>query len=1482
MSERDDWRIDPVTRFTDRRENDRFVSDRDIPFLRPEDREDHRRQIEESTGNFHIGGVAMAALIAAGAYAGLRHFPSSTLQKATRNIRDSIASQAKRTKGASWYEKIRKAFSRSGAAQKSGRARGILDSDLQHDVEIAHKLFSARSGYIGNRESALSAMMERYGSKHPQALPMPSAWPQEIRDLARLPQFQLTAGRMGLSARESAAQLAGAAMKRPAPTIGGMLETIASARIPFTPWRPLQLLLPTELLKRGPTLGHVPAQNLPSYRQGMQDTHGFFAGGSLYRVEKFKAAGRTYRAISQEAEAEGMRLGLLGSGMGRAAAERMGGTVARPLSEIFAERPDLAKPKTWWDKIQRFALKVGERFGVGPQYSTRIGFGGRARQAVDVVRSAAAQKDYRFIDPTRPAYGATPEGAFFRRILSAVGLAKTGKVKSAKDLTWIERMKLSAGIEPRRPVEVIRGGKSFIESQPVAEILDRSGSRIRDAYSFAKEVPLRGRHYAFKGVKQGLGDWLNYQINRPLWLLQEATGIGLKMGKGPLESMWNIGTKVVLPGYMGYQALKYADYKSRQYFGYGPISGPAAVYTKARLEAQKILDATGVTDTAQELEERFPGLIESPFSKGTAVVGGTLGGAAIGRQFGAKGGAIGAAAGLVAGLTFASGVRTNAEDLKAIYEGEAEVPVRADRWWVLGRHPFGGSRIKYWKKHWLAEMMSGYKEKALYGSEKESWRGSWLPTPENMFLLKNFYDPYYVENLNYHERPYPSTSPMFEETPLVGPLLGATIGRLIKPTRYRNYEAPYPHGLPRDTFQGQANAELMGLPKANIQAPVPITKWRMSQLTGETIHRLFDWTGLPGFMLGAIKENVTGSRGWMADETVMAASGMMTSPERDFYDRNAGGMLGGTEFLRRFMPRRRVRGFYNPIENVAPEWLPGHKSVFPGDRAGYLDFHTGDPYTALEKGEARLPVRGYEALHGLHSAAHGVYDEFDRFKILADVAPFSEAFKHYRRDIQSQVEMGLLRGQDSKTFYRTLDQIQERVDSKVSAGNSRFRSGAFAQDEVTISRVINPGSFQVHEMPGVTFKLAGVQHREYEMDATQLGDYGDLQSRMRASIGDTMSMTWGGSGVATPAILEGLNRDAIESGLGAPRMSPLGYRAKYGGGGLEAAWEGLMHTQAPGVFDWPRVKWLGQRSPVEEYEQFQAYGTSNTNWSHPWRNFVLPTWHQMTRTPMKEGVRARELTNYMDHLKYVKNRKIQMQAMEAGQGQIASQYGERAGQTMLALKSGEPNYWKNIYSALPPAERPYFNAFAGTTSEEEQERIIGMVPSYMRQHYLGQWKRKMPGNSFDSPILQRYAKAAESYGDVPVDTRVSEFFSQYPMPPKGWMGWHPGVDLEAVTIKTANQESIDIHQLGLWESQALRSDRMYPELEPISLDSGGDQDFRDRMLDELHRKGYESMTAVPSYSDEGDTRFRMRKKRSKHWQHMRSPYNAAAYTGGGW
>src|SRR5580658_1125611 len=124
-------------------------------------------------------------------------------------------------------------------------------------------------------------------------------------------------------------------------------------------------------------------------------------------------------------------------------------------------------------------------------------------------------------------------------------------------------------------------------------------------------------------------------------------------------------------------------------------------------------------------------------------------------------------------------------------------------------------------------------------------------------------------------------------------------------------------------------------------------------------------------------------------------SRQMTSTSRRYYEMELGAgmapspgmneMFGYSEPLRRFIQREGFEPQANEIPNTMPSWMPGDDY--------YTNFRVGDPYIKVDQGFARLPGKGYEALHPeLEGTNPEDYPDINKMAILADVAPYSREY----------------------------------------------------------------------------------------------------------------------------------------------------------------------------------------------------------------------------------------------------------------------------------------------------------------------------------------------------------------------------------------------------------------------------------------------------------------------------------------------------------
>jgi hypothetical protein len=358
------------------------------------------------------------------------------------------------------------------------------------------------------------------------------------------------------------------------------------------------------------------------------------------------------------------------------------------------------------------------------------------------------------------------------------------------------------------------------------------------------------------------------------------------------------------------------------------------------------------------------------------------------------------------------------DELRDIYSGKQEVAIKKNRWWTLGRSPYEGSNTQYYRENWFARMMHGGKEKQIWGPLETDGEIS----PVGKFIKSNF--TYDVERAHYYDRPFPVSGQAFNDVPIIGPLLSATVGRIIKSSILMH----------QDEFYNSSNGSYLNLsPGFGVdrntsmgeQPPGTPINPGFKNAFSEQMYRMQQLTGLPGFLMSTIKKAVTGSPGLFDQERQLQSADDITSASRGYYDMNLGDIGGTNEFFRRLLPHKQNQiETYNPIRNSMPDWMIGS-----GDRGP--DLQHGDPYSAIPEGEIRLPGEGFAAAHPeLKGVDPADYPDIWKYKILADVAPFSSKFNDVEKRIADANRERRL-SEDEKTIYdQTKAQLKEKRNKR--------------------------------------------------------------------------------------------------------------------------------------------------------------------------------------------------------------------------------------------------------------------------------------------------------------------------------------------------------------------------------------------------------------------------------------------------------------------
>lgn len=271
-----------------------------------------------------------------------------------------------------------------------------------------------------------------------------------------------------------------------------------------------------------------------------------------------------------------------------------------------------------------------------------------------------------------------------------------------------------------------------------------------DAYGAMKGVFMNG------GIKTDASIWAYHMVNR-LTPIFEMVGLGFEPGRFKSATDLLVGGIILrrfLPAMAAVEAYRYLDWKAEE-------------------------------ATDQSISEE---LIKY------GVVYPSIGAAKVGRLFGVQEAAkwFGKVTGEEDRMSFLKYAQMKGDELREFWE-EGDVPIRKGRWWLLNSQPFKGGRTLYYAPNIYRRIESRYRYtwQGGAGPEEMYFSHSWLPTPEYPLApLQRILDPYWFERETFHMRPYMKTGDFFTGPyGPINPILNATIGQIIKPTRKMHSDA---------------------------------------------------------------------------------------------------------------------------------------------------------------------------------------------------------------------------------------------------------------------------------------------------------------------------------------------------------------------------------------------------------------------------------------------------------------------------------------------------------------------------------------------------------------------------------------------------------------------------------------------------------------------------------------------------------------------
>ena len=345
----------------------------------------------------------------------------------------------------------------------------------------------------------------------------------------------------------------------------------------------------------------------------------------------------------------------------------------------------------------------------------------------------------------------------------------------------------------------------------------------------------------------------------------------------------------------------------------------------------------------------------------------------------------------------------------------------------------------------------------------------------------------------------------------------------------------------------------------------------------------------------------------------IADAGDINSFTRRFWDSGIGGVGGEQmEIVRRFLPEYSRRRRVNPLMNKMAEdhpWMPEK-------------FYTGDPFSSLPMGEARLPGEGYEAINQLHpdQFASDGYGAIDRYKILADIAPNSAEYKYWKQIVK------MMNNDEAKKVLKDTEEMVKHQGKKHDFFDYKFLGKTTTALDGHVEQILSNGKFKLagddnlYQIAGVKFKDNGYMSKNQLKQVLTEGSHVTLRIDDEERNPDINAPQ---APRKAAVFLDGENiSDTLRQvGLADYDMedtSAAGAYANYGlvGRLFGTAAEIVAHAPIPIIHS----QLMRVNSPLEEYRSDQLYGTGFQSWDSMLASFVYPTFEQAKTDFMRDVI----------------------------------------------------------------------------------------------------------------------------------------------------------------------------------------------------------------------------------------------------------------------
>lgn len=464
----------------------------------------------------------------------------------------------------------------------------------------------------------------------------------------------------------------------------------------------------------------------------------------------------------------------------------------------------------------------------------------------------------------------------------------------------------------------------------------------------------------------------------------------------------------------------------------------------------------------------------------------------------------------------------------------------------------------------------------------------------------------------------------------------------------------------------------------------------------------------------------------------IADASEMTSFSRSFWDASIGGIGGEmSEIGRRFIPEFRRRTSVNPLMNDMPDWMPEK-------------FRLGDPYAKIPYGEARLPGKGYEALNELHPDKYGAYGALDRFKILADIAPYSEELKLWRK-------LAYREHANDPGALKLIDEIQDRINEQSKQHDFydyRFIGRNVDYTEQVITDIFDNGKFKVYGSDKI-YQLAGVDFPSYMGDTKEkLGMFMAPGARVTIATDSNEYHKENSDGTINAAVfLDGesvsqmlYDEKLVKKRKGTTNAADVAAMHSASGKIIGSVLELLAHTEFPLLSS----RWLKIQSPMESYKDEQVYGTPYQSWADVIGTTILPSWNKAISSPVNS---AFEALSFM----IINNKKIMTHGrtknmLMSGAMSIMNRGAFMGGAIMHFVKPGKGNLFY-AGQKIGFAAELLGNMYTSTQSSYVGAALNWGIAGFMLGDFLDDTKTTEARNALSEKVASRLESVKSKFGE---------------------------------------------------------------------------------------------------------------------------------------